>query len=146
MIYKSLKSSQDPLKASKDDGFAVYKPQVRSCATLFFGKKFKIRKKILYFFQKGSKTEKWLFFDLKITSKWLKMMFFVYKRVLGLLNHCFDRLDQKKMKNWSYLSYSRIFISKESMFHARSTSNIKKNGQKSTHVDSFCYINLPWVL
>ena len=53
-------------------------------------------------------------------------MFFVYKRVLGPLNHCFDRLDQKKIKNKAYLSYLRIFISTESMFHARSTSNIKK--------------------
>ena len=53
-------------------------------------------------------------------------MFFVYKRVLGPLNHCFDRLDQKKIKNAAYLSYLRIFISTESMFHARSTSNIKK--------------------
>ena len=52
-------------------------------------------------------------------------MFFVYKRVLGPLNHCFDRLDQKKIKNKAYLSYLRIFISTESMFHARSTSNIK---------------------
>ena len=51
------------------------------------------------------------------------MMFFVYKRVLGPLNQCFDRLDQKKIKNAAYLSYLRIFISTESMFHARSTSN-----------------------
>ena len=36
-------------------------------------------------------------------------MFFVYTRVLGLLNHCFDRLDQKKIKNKAYLSYLRIF-------------------------------------
>ena len=57
-------------------------------------------------------------------------MFFVYKRVLGPLNHCFDRLDQKKIKNKAYLSYLRIFISTESMFHARSTSNIKKQGAR----------------
>ena len=95
---------------------------------LFFwgGKKNQNSLKKSVFFQKGSNTEKWLFFDLKIISKWLKMMFFVYKRVLGPLNHCFDRLDQKKMKNKAYLSYLRIFISTESMCHARSTSNIKK--------------------
>ena len=57
-------------------------------------------------------------------------MFFVYKRVLGPLNHCFDRLDQKKIKNAAYLSYLRIFISTESMCHARSTSNIKMYNTK----------------
>ena len=57
-------------------------------------------------------------------------MFFVYKRVLGALNQCFDKLDQKKIKNGAYLSYLQTFISTESMFHARSTSNIKKNQKK----------------
>ena len=58
------------------------------------------------------------------------MMFFVYKRVLGALNHCFDRLDQKKIKKYIYLSYLQIFISTETMCHARSTSNIKKYNTK----------------
>ena len=132
MIYRRLKSSQDPPNASKDDGFAVYKPQVRSCADLFFleKKNSKFVKKSV-FFQKRSKTEKWLFFDLKITSKSLKIMFFVYKRVLGLLNQYFDKLDQKKIKKYIYLSYLQIFISTESMCHARSTSNKKNTIQKN---------------
>ena len=62
------------------------------------------------------------------------MMFFVYKRVLGPLNHCFDRLDQKKIKNKAYLSYLRIFISTESMCHARSTSNIKTYNTKNQKI------------
>ena len=66
-------------------------------------------------------------------------MFFVYKRVLGALNHCFDRLDQKKIKNKAYLSYLRIFISTESMFHARSTSNIKK---KYIYIYIYIYIDI----
>ena len=57
-------------------------------------------------------------------------MFFVYKRVLGALNQCFDRLDQKKIKFAAYLSYLQIFISTESMSHAQSTSNIKNIIQK----------------
>ena len=77
-------------------------------------------------------TEKWLFFDLKITSKQLKNMFFVYKRVLGASNQYFDKLDQKKIKNGAYLSYLQIFISTESMCHARSTSNIKKYNNKKS--------------
>ena len=47
------------------------------------------------------------------------MMFFVYKRVLGPLNHCFDRLDQKKIRNAAYLPYLRIFISTESHTESR---------------------------
>ena len=51
----------------------------------------------------------------------------LYKPALGPLKASFDQLDQKILKNWSYLSYPRIFISRESMFHAWSTSNIKKS-------------------
>ena len=58
-------------------------------------------------------------------------MFFVYKRVLGALNQCFDKLDQKKIKNAAYLSYLQIFISTETMCHARSTSNIKTYNTKN---------------
>ena len=46
-------------------------------------------------------------------------------------NHCFDKLDQKKIKNAAYLSYLQIFISTESMCHAPSTSNIKNIIQKN---------------
>ena len=60
------------------------------------------------------------------------MMFFVYKRVLDPLNQCFDKLDQKKIKNAAYLSYLQTFISTESMCHARSTSNIKKYNTKKS--------------
>ena len=59
-------------------------------------------------------------------------MFFVYKRVLELSNNYFDRLDQKKIKKYIYLSYLQIFISTETMCHARSTSNIKKYNTKNT--------------
>ena len=48
-----------------------------------------------------------------------------FKAILGPLKSYFDQLDQEFLKNWSYLSNPRIFISRESMFHARSTSNIK---------------------
>ena len=102
----------------------------------FFGKKKSKFVKKSVFFQKGSKTEKWLFFDLKIISKSIKIMFFVYKRVLGLLNQCFDKLDQKKIKKYIYLSYLQIFISTESMCHARSTSNIKTYNTKKSKKNS----------
>ena len=51
---------------------------------------------------------------------------FLYEAILGPLKAYFDQLDHKILKNWSYLSYPHIFISKESMFHARSNSNLKK--------------------
>ena len=49
-----------------------------------------------------------------------------------LSNHTFDKLDHKKIKKYIYLSYLQIFISTESMCHARSTSNIKKYNTKKS--------------
>ena len=67
MLYKGLNISQDPPKASGNDGFAIYKPQVQVSANLFFclKKKFKIRKKIREFFKKCQKLKNGYFLDPK---------------------------------------------------------------------------------
>ena len=70
MLYKGLNISQDPPKASENDGFAIYKPQVQVSATLFFffEKKFKIRKNFREFFKKCQKPKNGYFLDPKSTK------------------------------------------------------------------------------
>ena len=66
MLYKSLNISQDPPKASENDGFAIYKPQVQVSATLFFLKKnIKIRNFFREFFKKCQKLKNGYFLDPK---------------------------------------------------------------------------------
>ena len=47
------------------------------------------------------------------------ILYFLYKAILGPLKSCFDQLDQEFLKNWSYLSYPRIFISREMLFREK---------------------------
>ena len=47
------------------------------------------------------------------------ILYFLYKAILGPLKSCFDQLDQEFLKNWSYLSYPRIFISREMLFRGK---------------------------
>ena len=47
------------------------------------------------------------------------ILYFLYKAILGPSKSCFDQLDQEFLKNWSYLSYPRIFSSREMLFREK---------------------------
>ena len=47
-----------------------------------------------------------------------------YKAILGPSKSCFDQLDQEFLKSWSYLSYPRIFISREMLFREKTMFKI----------------------
>ena len=52
------------------------------------------------------------------------ILYFLYKAILGPLKSCFDQLDQEVLKSWSYLSYPRIFISREMLFREKAMLNM----------------------
>ena len=84
MPYKGLNISQDPPKASENDGYAIYKPQVQVSATLFFfeKKKIKIRKNVREFFKKCQKLKNGYFLDIKSAKIYINHHFRAPRPVL----------------------------------------------------------------
>ena len=50
---------------------------------------------------------------------YLKLAYLILESYPRSLKSYFDQLDQESLKSWSYLSYPRIFISREMMFREK---------------------------
>ena len=99
------------MKKTKKLSFAI----VQYCTDQLDQKILKNWSKSTYFYLKGIDVSCPVNFQHTKSNQYL-----LYKAILGPLKSCFDQLDQEFLKSWSYLSYPRMFISREMLFRVKS--------------------------